>query len=38
MNTLLVIVLMVGTALMAVGFHDMQAWLERWDYERHAQD
>ena len=38
MNTLLVIFLIVGTALMGVGLHEMQAWLERWDYDRHAQD
>ena len=38
MNTLLVIFLTVGMALMAVGLYEMQAWLERWDYDRHAQD
>ena len=28
MNTLLVIFLIVGTAFMGVGLHEMQAWLE----------
>ena len=38
MDILLVIFWIVAMALMAVGLHDMQAWLERWDYDRHAQD
>ncbi len=38
MDILLVIFLIMAMALMAVGLHDMQAWLERWDYDRHAQD
>ena len=38
MNTLLVILLTVGAAPMAVGLHEMQVRLERWDYDRHAQD
>ena len=38
MNTLLVIILTAGTSLAAVGLHELQAWLERWDYDRHAQD
>lgn len=38
MSTLLVIVLLVGCLIAAVGLYDLQEWLERWDYERHAQD
>ena len=38
MNILLVIFLTVGMGLLAVGLHEMQAWLERWDYDRHALD
>jgi hypothetical protein len=38
MNNLLVIFLTVGMFLTAVGLHETQAWLERWDYDRHAQD
>ncbi len=33
--TLTLLVLVVATAL---GVHDLQDWLERWDYRRHAQD
>jgi hypothetical protein len=24
--------------LTALGVHDLQAWLERWDYDRHVED
>ena len=38
MSPLLVACVSIGTPLVAVGLHDLQAWLERWDYDRHAQD
>ena len=38
MSSLLVACVSIGTPLVAVGLHDLQAWLERWDYDRHAQD
>jgi hypothetical protein len=38
MNALLLVCLSVGAPLAAVGLHELQARLERWDYERHAQD
>ena len=30
--------LSLATPLAALGLHDLQASLERWDYKRHAQD
>jgi hypothetical protein len=38
MNALLLICMSVGIPLAAVGLHDLQTQLERWDYERHAED
>lgn len=38
MSPLLVACVSIGTPLVAVGLHDLQAWLERWDYDQHAQD
>jgi len=38
MSELLVICLSVGTPLAALGLHELQASLERWDQERHAED
>jgi hypothetical protein len=38
MTALLIICLAGATVSAAVGLHDLQARLERWDYERHAQD
>ena len=38
MNVLLVISLSLGAPVAAFALHDLQARLERWDYERHAQD
>jgi hypothetical protein len=38
MSALLVICLSVGTPLFALGLHDLQASLERWVWERHAED
>ena len=37
MNALLVTCLSLAP-LAALGVHDLQAKLERWDYERHADD
>ena len=38
MSSLLVVCLSVGTPLAALGLHDLQARIERWDFERHAED
>ena len=38
MNALLMICMSVGTPLAALGMYDLQARLERWDYNRHAED
>ncbi len=38
MTVLLAISLSIGTPIAALGLHDLQARLERWDYDRHAQD
>ena len=38
MSILLAVVLVVLLALLAVGVHDLQLWLERWDYGRHFND
>lgn len=38
MNALLLICLSVGAPLAALGLHDLQARLERWEYSRHAED
>jgi hypothetical protein len=38
MNPLLVAVFSVGSPLAAVGIVQLQARLERWDHERHAED
>ncbi len=37
MNALLVI-LSLAAPIAALGVHELQARLERWDYERHAED
>jgi hypothetical protein len=29
---------LVSLALFAVGVHNLQLWLERWDHERHLND
>lgn len=31
-------VVAVGIPVAALGLHDLQAWAERWAYERHAED
>jgi hypothetical protein len=38
MNALIVICLSLAVLLAALGVHELQARLERWDYERHADD
>jgi hypothetical protein len=38
MSTLPTVVIVVSLALFAVGVHDLQLWLERWDRERHFND
>jgi len=34
----LIVLMSVGLPLGAWGLHDLQVWLERWAYDRHAQD
>lgn len=38
MSPILVAVLSVGMPLAALGLYDLQESLERWEYERHADD
>ena len=38
MNVLLMVGLAVGTPLFALGLNVLQALLERWDQQRHAED
>ena len=38
MNALMMICMSVGTPLAALGLYDLQTRLERWDYNRHADD
>jgi len=38
MNVLQMICMSVGTPLAALGLYDLQARLEQWDYNRHAED
>jgi hypothetical protein len=38
MNVVTVVLFVIGAPIFAVGFSDLQAKLERWDYRRHAQD
>jgi hypothetical protein len=38
MTPLLLVCLSVATPLAAMGLLNVQARLERWDYERHAED
>lgn len=38
MNALLMICICAGTPLAALGLYELQARLERWDYDRHAED
>lgn len=38
MTPLLMVCMSVGAPLAALGLYELQARLERWDYERHAED
>jgi hypothetical protein len=38
MNALMMICMSVGTLLAALGLYDLQARMERWDHNRHADD
>ena len=38
MSTLQADVAVMLLALFAVGVHDLQLWLERWDHARHLND
>ena len=38
MSTLQAVVIAVSLALFALGVHDLQVWLERWDHHRHFND
>ena len=38
MTTLQTVVIVISLVLFALGVHDLQVWLERWDHERHFND
>ncbi len=38
MSPLLLVCISAGMPLVGLGLFELQARLERWDYERHAQD
>jgi hypothetical protein len=38
MNALMMICMSIGAPLAALGLYDLQARLEQWDYNRHAED
>jgi hypothetical protein len=38
MTAFLILVAAVMTVSIAIGIHDLQAWLERWDHNRHLFD
>jgi hypothetical protein len=38
MSALQTVATAVSLAIFAVGMHDLQSWLERWDHERHFND
>lgn len=38
MSTLLLCLAMISVLVTASAVHELQTWLERWEYERHAQD
>ncbi len=38
MSTVEAIARVVSLALFALGVHDLQSWLERWDHRRHCND
>jgi hypothetical protein len=40
-NTMTVAIYVCSAALLtvlAIGVHNLESWLERWDYERHYED
>jgi hypothetical protein len=38
MNALMLTCVFIGAPLAAMGLYDLQIRLERWDYNRHAED
>jgi hypothetical protein len=38
MSAVAMICMSIGTPLAALGLYDLQARLERWDYNRHSED
>lgn len=38
MSALLLVLAVACAVATALAVHDLQTWLERWAYERHAQD
>jgi len=38
MSPLVMVYFWVATPVVGYGLVKLQAWLERWDYERHAED
>jgi hypothetical protein len=38
MTAILTICSATVLAATGIGFHDLQLWLERWDYDRHRHD
>ena len=38
MSIVQIAAVVISLALFAVGVHDLQLWLERWDHERHFND
>ena len=38
MSILQAVAIVVSLASLAVGVHDLQSWLERWDHQRHFND
>jgi len=38
MSTFQIVIAVVSLAVFSFGVYDLQAWLERWDHERHFND
>ncbi len=38
MSALLLCLVVISALVTALAVHELQTWLERWAYERHAQD
>lgn len=38
MTVVMVVLFVIGASIFGVGFSEVQAKLERWDYQRHAED